>query len=151
MIPRPQLVGITPVSTPTIRRDIADWVLAMPVAAALGFEYVHLDDGACETHLTWRPEHSHTYGAFQAAPIGALADFTGASAAMSTQPVRTPAVTIDYTVKLLTEARGLLLVARARVLRAGPISVANVDLHTRTRSGDVQCAAALVTTRLLIE
>ena len=100
-------------TTRTIRRDIADWALAMPVATALGFRFVHLHDGSCETHLTWRPTLSHNPGAFQATPIGALADFTGASAAMSTQPTRGPAITVDYTLKLLAEARGDALVARA--------------------------------------
>ena len=94
------------VTNRTIRRDIAEWVLGMPVAVALGFRFVHLDDGTCETHLAWRPALSHTPGAFQATPIGALADFTGASAAMSTQPTRAPAITVDYTIKLLAEARG---------------------------------------------
>jgi len=34
-------------TTATIRTDIADWVLAMPVAVALGFRYVYLHDGTC--------------------------------------------------------------------------------------------------------
>ena len=135
-------------TTRTIRRDIADWALAVPVAAALGFRFVHLHDGSCETHLTWRPTLSHTPGAFQATPIGALADFTGASAAMSTQPTRGPAITVDYTLKLLAEARGDALVARAHVLRAGALTVASVDIHTVTATGEVLCATALVTTRL---
>jgi uncharacterized protein (TIGR00369 family) len=132
-----------------VRHDIADWVLAMPVAAALGFTYTHLHDGICTTHLAWRPEHSHTPGAFQASPIGALADFTGASAAMSTQPARPAAVTLDYTLKLLAEARGDTLTAHARVVRAGTITVASVDLHAHTATDDTLCATALVTTRLL--
>jgi uncharacterized protein (TIGR00369 family) len=136
------------VTTPTVRRDIAEWVLAMPVAVALGFEYVRLHDGVCETRLTWRPELSHVPGAFQASPIGALADFTGASAAMSTQPVRSPAITVDYVLKLLAEARGHTLIARAHVLRAGGLTTATVDIHARTPTGEALCATALVTTRL---
>ena len=135
-------------TTATIRTDIADWVLAMPVAVALGFRYVYLHDGICETRLSWRPDLSHRAGAFQASPIGALADFTGASAAMSTQSVRSPAITVDYTLKLLAEARGEELIARARVLRRGTLTVASVDLHTTTVTGDSLCATALVTTRL---
>jgi uncharacterized protein (TIGR00369 family) len=133
---------------PAIRRDIADWVLAMPAAVVLGFRYVHLHDGTCETRLDWRREHSHAPGVFQASPIGALADFTGASAAMSTQPTHSPAATVDYTLRLLTEARGRTLIARARVLRAGTLTVASVDLHTLTATGETLCATALVTTRL---
>ncbi len=135
-------------TTAIVRHDIADWVLAMPVAAALGFTYTHLADGVCTTQLAWRPEHSHAPGAFQASPIGALADFTGASAAMSTRADRTPAVTLDYTLKLLTEARGDTLTAHARVLRTGAITVSTVELHSLTATRPTLCATALVTTRL---
>ena len=33
------------------RQDVADWVLAMPVAVALGFSFVELADGRGETEL----------------------------------------------------------------------------------------------------
>jgi len=68
------------------RADIAEWVLAMPAATALGFSFLSLGDGRCETRLPWQRHHSHVPGAFQAGPIGSLADFTGASAAMSALP-----------------------------------------------------------------
>ena len=92
----------------------------------------HLRDPA---HLA--PRLSHTPGAFQASPIGALADFTGASAAMSTQPTRPPAITVDYTLKLLAEARGDELIARAHVLRAGGLTVTSVELHTLTTQASI--------------
>jgi uncharacterized protein (TIGR00369 family) len=118
----------------------------MPLAIALGFQYDHIHDGTCTTRLTWRPEHSHAPGVFQASPIGALADFTGASAAMSTQPTRTPALALDYTLKLLAEARGDTLTAHGRVLRAGSATVGIVDLHALTATTRIHCATALVTT-----
>ena len=102
-------------SSPEFRHDVADWVLAMPVAAALGFTFVELADGHSETRLRWRREHSHAPGAFQAGPIGSLADFTGASAAITVLVPGSLAATVDYTVKLLAEARGDELVARARI------------------------------------
>jgi acyl-coenzyme A thioesterase PaaI-like protein len=67
---------------------------------------------------------------------------------MSTQPTHSPAATVDYTLKLPTEARGRTLIARARVLRAGTLTVASVDLHTLTATSETLCATALVTTRL---
>src|SRR5258706_16331207 len=101
------------------RHDVADWVLAMPVAAALGFSFVELANGYSETRLPWRPEHSHAPGVFQAGPIGSLADFTGASAGITALPIGSLAPTVDFTVKLLAEARGDQLVARGRVLPPG--------------------------------
>jgi hypothetical protein len=69
---------------------------------------------------------------------------------MSTQPTRTPALTLDYTLKLLAEARGDTLTAHGRVLRAGSVTVAIVDLHALTTTTRIHCATALVTTRLLL-
>jgi uncharacterized protein (TIGR00369 family) len=131
-----------------IRHDVADWVLSLPVAAALGFTFEELDDGHSVTRLVWHPRHSHTPGAFQATPIASLVDFTGASAAMSLLPEGWAAATMDYTVKFLTEARGEHLVARGRVLRAGgTVTVSAVDVYAVARGAETCCAAALVTIR----
>jgi uncharacterized protein (TIGR00369 family) len=123
----------------------------MPVAAALGFSFVELAEGRSETRLPWRPEHSHTPGAFQASPIGSLADFTGASAAITALPRGSLGATVDYTVKLLTEARGQELVARGHVLRPGTtLTVAAVDIHIVTDRREYLCASAFVTIRNII-
>lgn len=132
------------------RHDVADWVLALPVAAAFGFTFTHLAAGRAETRLPWRPEHSHTPGAFQASPIATLADFTGAAAAITLLPPGSAAATADYTAKFLTEARGDHVVARARVLRPGTtLTVAAVDIYTLGHT-ETLCAVALVTTRNII-
>lgn len=132
-----------------LRHDIADWVLAMPAAAALGFTFASLGDGRCETRLDWRPRHSHVSGAFQAGPIGCLADFTGASAAVSLLPPGTAAATVDLTVKLLAEARGEALIATGRAFSpARTLTVAAVDIDVVTTQGRSLCATALVTIRV---
>lgn len=111
------------------RHDIADAVLSLPVTAALGLTFTELANGHAVTGLAWRPEHSHTAGAFQANPIAALADFT-ARAPESHSCLLAAAATVDFTVKFLTEARGSHLVARGRVLRAGTtLSVAAVNVY----------------------
>lgn len=132
------------------RHDVADWVLAMPVAAALGFSFVELANGYAETRLPWRPEHSHAPGVFQAGPIGSLADFTGASAGITALPVGSLAATVDYTVKLLAEARGDALVGRGRVLRPGStLTVIAVDIHAVKDGSERLCASAFVTIRAI--
>jgi uncharacterized protein (TIGR00369 family) len=124
--------------------------LSLPVAHALGFTFEELDDGRCVTRLVWDPRHSHMPGAFQATPIGALSDFTGASAAITLLPEGWAAATMDYTIKFLTEARGDHLLARGRVLRAGGIvTVSAVDIHAVAAGSETLCAAALVTVRNL--
>ena len=135
--------------SPAFRHDIAEAVLALPVAAAFGFTFTALADGRAETRLAWRPDLSHTPGAFQANPIAALADFTGVAAGVTLLPAGSTAATIDYTVKFLTEARGTALTARARVVRPGnTLTVSAVDLYTTGHDGkDGLSATALVTMR----
>jgi len=58
-------------------------VFALPVAAAFGFTFTTLVEGRAETRLPWRPDLSHSPGAFQANPIAALADFTGVAAGVT--------------------------------------------------------------------
>lgn len=133
---------------PDFRDDIADWVLAMPAAAALGFSFASLGKGRSQTRLPWQRKHSHTPGAFQAGPIGALADFTGASAAITTLPPGSRAATIDFTVKLLAEARGDVLIATGRALQsASTLIVAAVDIDVVRSDIRSPCATALVTIR----
>ena len=92
---------------------------------------------------------SHVPGAFQAGPIGCLADFTGASAAVSLLPPGTAAATVDLTVKLLAEARGEALIATGRAFSpARTITVAAVDIDVVTTQGRSLCATALVTIRV---
>jgi uncharacterized protein (TIGR00369 family) len=136
---------------PEFRHDVAQWVLTMPVAAALGFTFDELAEGRSCTRLPWRPDLSHVAGAFQAGPIGSLADFTGASAGITALPRGALAATVDYTVKFLTEARGEELVARGRVLRPGStLTVTTVEISAVTGNVESLCATALVTIRTII-
>jgi uncharacterized protein (TIGR00369 family) len=138
-------------ASPSFRHDVAEWVFGLPVAAAFGFTFDELANGRSVTRLAWHPRHSHMPGAFQANPIASLADFTGASAAMTLLPVGDVGVTMDYTVKFLAEARGDELVARGHVLRPGrTITVANVDVYAVSGLTETLCAAALVTIRNIV-
>jgi uncharacterized protein (TIGR00369 family) len=135
-------------TTRPFRHDVADWVLALPVAAAFGFGFEELDNGRSVTRLPWRIEHSHAPGSFQASPVATLADFTGASAAMTLLPVGATAATLDYTVKFLAEARGGELIARGHALRPGhTITVAAVDVYAANGTVETLCATALVSIR----
>lgn len=147
---RPRGPVNVPVERDGFRQDIADWVLALPVAAAFGLRFHELADGHAVTTLAWRPEHSHIPGAFQASPVATLADFTGAAAGMTLLSRGATAATVDYTAKFLTEARGEKLLARARVLRHGTtLTVTAVDVFAVSGETQTLCAAVLVTTRTI--
>lgn len=133
------------------RHDIADRVLGLPVAAALGLTFDELADGRATARLAWRAELSHVPGASQANPIAALADFTGVSAGVTLLASGGTAATVDYTVKFLSEARGQQLVARARVLRPGAtLTVAAVDVFAVADQAETLCATSLVTMRNVV-
>jgi uncharacterized protein (TIGR00369 family) len=132
----------------TFRQDIADALEKLPVAAAFGLSFTELADGHAVSRLAWRPEHSHAPGAFQANPIAALADFTGVCAGLTLFPPETAAATADYTVKFLAEARGDELIARAKVLRSGGLTVSGVDIFVAQGSTESLCATALVSVRI---
>ncbi|SDY91857.1 uncharacterized domain 1-containing protein [Modestobacter sp. DSM 44400] len=133
------------------RQDVADRVLGLPVAAALGLTFDELAEGRATARLAWRAELSHVPGAFQANPIAALADFVGVSAGVSLLPFGGMAATVDYTVKFLCEARGQQLVARARVLRPGAtLTVAAVDTFAVAGEAETLCATSLVTMRNVV-
>jgi uncharacterized protein (TIGR00369 family) len=132
----------------SFRHDVADTVLALPVVAALGMRFDELEEGRAVSRLAWRRELSHRPGTFQANPMAALADFTGVSAALTLFPAGTAAATADYTVKFLAEARGDELVARARVLRSGSLTVSAVDVLVVAGDEELLCATALVSARI---
>jgi uncharacterized protein (TIGR00369 family) len=133
------------------RHDVADRVLKLPVVEAFGLEFTELGHGRAVARVGWRPQHSHTPGAFQASPVAALCDFTGAAAGMTLLPPGSSAATIDYTAKFIKEARGEQLVARARTYRAGTtLSVAEVSAYAGTGEDETLCAVALVTIRNFI-
>ena len=139
--------GTTPAAA-GFRHDVANWVLGLPVAAAFGLVFDELADGRAVTRLHWRPDLSHTPGAFQASPIATLTDFTGAAAAATLLPPGRSLATVDYTAKFLAEARGELLLARGRVLRPGStLTVAGVDVYAVRNGTETFCATALVTVR----
>lgn len=131
-----------------LRQDIVDVVLALPVASSLGLTFDTLAGGRAVTRLAWRRQHSHAPGVFQANPIAALADFTGVAAGLTLFQPGTFAATADYTVKFLTEARGEELIARARVLRSGTITVSAVDVSVVQGASETLAATALVTARV---
>lgn len=94
-------------------------VLGMPAARHLGFSFRRVERGEVEIVQPYRTELTEHNGNFQGGVIGSLADFAGGSAAGTLLPAGWVNMTVDYTVKLLSPARGEYLVARGRVVKPG--------------------------------
>jgi uncharacterized protein (TIGR00369 family) len=143
----PQVFGAP--ANPDFAEATKQFLMAMPIAQALGFSITNVSAGHFEITQPFRRELSFREKTFQAGPIGTLADMAAACAGATLLPAGWAASTIDYTLKLLAPAVGDKLVARGRVLRSGrTLSVAAADVFVVSEgSEEALVATALVTIR----
>lgn len=133
---------------PDFENLVRSVVLSMPAAQHLGFAFSSITPGAAELIQPLRKELTEHNGNFQGGVIGSLADFAGGAAAGTLLPPGSLNMTVDYTVKLLTPARGDRLVARGKVVKpGGAITVATADIFAVDNDRETLCATALVTMR----
>ena len=95
------------------------FVLSMPAARLLGFDFLDVAPGHVVLDLPFRPELGEHQGLFQGGILGALVDFAGASANATLLGPSEALMTLDYTVKLLRPARAAGLRAIGRVIDGG--------------------------------
>src|SRR5258705_11289359 len=95
------------------------FLIAMPIAQDMGFDITDVAAGRFEISQPFRRELSFRDGAFQAGPVGTLADMAAACAGATMLPDGWAASTIDFTLKLLAPAVGVKIVALGRVVRSG--------------------------------
>lgn len=123
-------------------------VLTMPAAKHLGFDLGRVMPGDVEIIQPYRKELAQHDGYFQAGVLGSLADFAAGAAAGTLLPAGWVNMTIDYTVKILAPGNGERIVARGRVIKAGPlITVAAADVFSADGAAETLCATAFVTLR----
>ena len=104
----------------------------------------HLEDirpGFCEIRLPFREGLSQQHGFFHAGATAAIADSAGGYAAFSLMGAADSVLSVEYKINLLAPAKGDLLIARARVLRAGQtLTVCRADVFVRRESKESLCA-----------
>jgi len=134
-------------SAARLRRTVLD----MPAAQFYGLQISRIARGEIEFLLPFRRELSFDGIHFQGSIVGAMADFAGASAAMTLLPPGTRIATLDYTVKIIAPARGGLLRGCGRVIGPGKtVSVSLVEIYADSNAGGMLCASALVSTRIFL-
>ena len=79
--------------------------------------------------------------------VSAIADTAGGIAAFTMMPVGANPLTVEYKINLMAPAKGVLLIARGRVIRSGrTLVVAGIDVAFQTEDGQEHvCATALQT------
>lgn len=126
--------------------DVSDWLQAMPIVRHLGVTLGSVKHGEVELQMPYDDALSFRSGALQAGAIGALIDFAGGAAVVSTLHPGGSATTFDFSIKMLAPAVGTNFVARARI--ASPkrsINVCLVDVIARAEDSEALCATGSVT------
>jgi uncharacterized protein (TIGR00369 family) len=78
--------------------------------------------------------------------VAAIADSAAGYAAMSLMPAGSEVLTVEYKLNLMSPARGDLLVARGRVLRAGrTLTVCEATVAAVRQPAETPCAIMLAT------
>ncbi len=88
--------------------------------AHLGAELAEVGEGTCTITCRPRPELGQQHGFVHAGAVAAIADSAAGYAALSLQPEDSEVLTVEFKLNLLAPAGGELLIARGRVVRAGP-------------------------------
>ncbi|WP_131786890.1 PaaI family thioesterase [Protofrankia symbiont of Coriaria ruscifolia] len=135
-------------ANPDFEQFVRGMVLSMPAARHLGFEFGRIAPGEVEIIQSYRKELTQHDGFIQGGVLGSLADFAGGCAAGTLLQPGWVNMTIDYTVKILAPAKGEKIVARGRVVKAGPVmTIAAADVYSVDGTGETLCATAFVTMR----
>jgi uncharacterized protein (TIGR00369 family) len=127
---------------PTVRDAFAKrrWLVELGAAlAALG-------PGRAEIGLPFSDAVSHQGSQFASAAVAAVGECAGACAALTLIPAGSEVTTVEYKINFVGPARGELLRAKGRVIRAGQsLTVARVDISAVGEAGNSLCALLQVT------
>ena len=114
--------------------------------ALFGAELAEVGPGHCEIRLPWREELSQQHGFFHGGVLSAIADSAAGYASFSLMPADASVLTIEFKTNFLSPARGDLLIARGRVVKAGrTLSVAEADTFAVAGDDETLCATLLAT------
>jgi len=112
----------------------------------IGTRLVRFGKGEAELAITPRPDLLQFTGAVHGGVIGALADHAAGGAAATLLPAGQFAVSAEYKINFLAQAKGDEIVARAKVERAGrSLIVVGSSVYARRGGEETKCAVALVT------
>jgi uncharacterized protein (TIGR00369 family) len=112
----------------------------------IGAKISALEHGFCEITLPYRNELTQQNKFFHAGIVGTLADNAAGMAGFSTMEEGSSVLSVEYKVNLLAPAKGDVLIARAKVIKAGKtLTVCNADVFAVTGGVEKLCATATVT------
>lgn len=123
------VTAVSGVPNPAVSEAVHASFEASGMMQGIGARIVELRAGLCAIELPFSPRVAQQHGFFHGGAIGTLADTAGGYAAMTTVPIGTDVLTLEYKINFLRPATGRLLVAKGEVLRAGrSVIVTRVDV-----------------------
>jgi uncharacterized protein (TIGR00369 family) len=119
--------------------------------AGFGARLVGVEPGRVVIELPFSERLTQQQDHFHGASIGAIGDSAGGYAALTLMPAGSEVVTVEYKMNFLRPAKGELLRADGRVVRAGrSVTVARIDVDVIER-GAAQACALLQATYMRVE
>lgn len=116
------------------------------VMETIGARLNRVEPGEVEIELPFREDLTQQHGYLHAGVVTAVVDSACGYAALSLTPTGAEIVSVEFKINLVSPATGDLLVARARVLRAGRnLTVCAGDAFMRTGAKEKLVATMLGT------
>jgi uncharacterized protein (TIGR00369 family) len=143
-------MGFTPVTPDFEARGRASFD-RQAVMKLMGARLAHVAPGAIDIELPFRTDLTQQHGFLHAGVVTTMVDSACGFAAFTLMPADAAVLTIEYKMNLLSPAKGDLLVASGRVLRAGrnvTVCQGEAWMHTGDERKQVaQMLATLMTVR----
>jgi uncharacterized protein (TIGR00369 family) len=131
---------------PDFERLVRESFEKQQVMRTLGARLSRVAPGEVEIELPYREALTQQHGFLHAGVVTAVLDSTCGYAAFSLMPPGAGVLSVEFKVNLLAPAKGDVLIARGRVLRAGrTISVCQADGIMRSVSHETPIATMLAT------
>lgn len=112
----------------------------------IGARLTKVEKGFCEISLPYKTELTQQNEFVHAGIVGTIADSAGGYAAYTMMEEGSSVLTVEYKLNLLSPAKGDLLIARSKVIKAGrTITVCHSEVYAKTGRKEDLCATAVVT------
>jgi uncharacterized protein (TIGR00369 family) len=122
------------------------------VMRTFGARLTRVEPGEVEIELPYSETLTQQHGFLHAGVVAAVLDSTCGYAAFSLMPPGAGVLSVEFKVNLLAPAKGELLIARGRVVRAGrTISVCQADGLMRSEGQETLVATMLATIMTVID
>lgn len=112
-----------------------------PICRTLGIELTRVEPGFCEMRMPFNALLTQQHGYFHAGMVSTLADNAGGYAALTLTPPGSEVLAVEFKINLMSPAKGEVMIARARVQKAGrTLAVTSVEVSMLDNGVEKDCA-----------